>query len=152
MKPDEKIDALLQTRPIHVDSQFTEDTLRKIREVNSSEDSDEDFTNPIFQREGISRAFWIAGMAAGFLILLSIAFLSSSPFSSPSESPGLDVPKIALDPSAQPKAPATSIAPPLEELSEAEFYALESTLSEVDILLEADNLEFLYLLSADLTS
>ena len=152
MKPDEKIDALLQSQPIRVDAKFTEDTLRKIRAIDSPEDPDQESSGRTPQRGRIGPSLWISGIAAGFLLLLGIIFLSTFPFSSAPESPEMDAPRIALDPSAQPKAPAASTAPPLKELSEAEFYALENTLSDLDILLEADNLEFLYLLSADLTS
>lgn len=149
MTPDEKLDALLESQPIQVDARFTEETLRSIRKQSSRDATQARAETPNAQSWKTRPIFWLSTVAAGLLVLIGGTLLN--PFSS-SESPALDVPKIALERPSEPKAPAASMAPTLEALSEAEFYALEDTLSDLDILLEEDNLQLLYLLTADLTS
>ncbi len=148
MKPDDTLDRLLESHPVQASPSFTEDTLERIRrETQSPVDGGSATAPPTLRFKP-----WMIGLAAAVLVLFGLSFLLiRNPEANPapdSTGPSALSPAIAFEPPPSREAPAASAA--LDDLSEAEFYALEDSLAELDVLLEENNLTILNLLASDL--
>lgn len=148
MKPDETLDQLLQSRPIQADPSFADQTLERIRrEADAPSSADA----PGARSPGVFKP-WAMGLAAALVVLVGLAFLlldeNGNPPTPEDLAPTTPPPAIAFEPAPTREAPAASEA--LTNLSEDEFYALEDSLAELDVLMEEDNLAVLTLLSSDL--